>query len=62
MVVTDVSLAMRRAIASRVHTRVYIWNEDVAGEGFWSIVSIAPGGKHDEQMPKPAAPAHPPPP
>lgn len=47
--------AMRRAISARMHTRVYIWNEDVAGDGFWSIVSISPGGKHDEQMPKSAA-------
>ena len=49
------TLAMRRAITARTHTRVYIWNEDVAGEGFWSVVSVAPGGRHDEQMANPSA-------
>ena len=41
---------MRRAVAARHHTRVYIWNEDVAGEGFWSIVSISPGRGDDDQQ------------
>ena len=34
---------MARAVASCTHTRVYVWNEDAAGDGFWSIVSLAPG-------------------
>ena len=34
---------MRRAIAARVHTRVYLWNEAIDGEGFWTILSLVPG-------------------
>ena len=46
---------MRRAIAARVHTRVYLWNENIRGEGFWSMLSLSPGGDDGLKNPKEGA-------
>lgn len=45
---------MRQAIAARVHTRVYLWNENISGVGFWSLLSLVPGRNDEEKGGAPA--------
>ena len=37
---------MRRVMNKRIHTRVYLWNEALGGEGFWTLLTLRPGS-HD---------------
>lgn len=42
---------MRRAIAARVQSRVYVWNENLRSDGSWTLLSLIPGNGdvNDEQ-------------
>jgi len=38
---------MSRAVSAREHCRVYLWNQPLKGNGFWSIISLSPGRGND---------------